>query len=69
MKRYICTDKCFHNGSLYRKGDLAVFGDDFPKDKEGNIRHFELADQSVAAPSGPEKGRGGVIVNGKKTAE
>lgn len=63
MKRYICTDKCFHNGSLYRKGQIAVFGDDYPKDKEGNIRHFVPVDETPRAEA-PEKKKG-VKVNGK----
>jgi hypothetical protein len=65
VARYVCTDKCFHNGSLYRKGQIAVFGDDFPKDKDGNIRHFVPADQVVAEPE-PAKKKG-VRVNGKET--
>lgn len=67
MTRYVCTDKCFHNGSLYRKGQIAVFGDNFPKDKDGNIRHFVPVDQAPAVAEAPEKKKG-VRINGKEAA-
>lgn len=68
MKSYICTDKCYHNGSLYRKGDMAVFGDDFPKDKKGNIRFFEPVETAPAVKEVKSSDKK-VKVNGKETAE
>lgn len=37
--RYICTELCYHNCTLYKKGDILV--GEPPKTKDGKISHFE----------------------------
>jgi hypothetical protein len=59
-KKYVCKKKCFHNGRLYRRGMYYYFTDDYPKDKEGNMLHFEEVDPDNPPPP-PEMS--GVIVN------
>lgn len=68
MPKYICTDKCFHNGSLYRKGDVADFAEgEYPVSNEGELRHFRLIEgapkKEVAPPAAPKPA--GVMVDGK----
>ncbi len=71
---YVCTEKCFHSGKLYRKGELLRKGHEPPradKDivnargviiaKKGDIRHFEPVG---GEPVGREAQQ--VSVNGKK---
>ena len=37
--KYICTELCYHNGTLYKKGDILI--GEPPKTKEGKPSHFE----------------------------
>ncbi len=43
MAKFVCTKKCYHGGSLYRRGDLAKFtkASDGPKNHQGKLIHFE----------------------------
>lgn len=40
-KTYICTELCYHNDTMYQKGDILI--GEPPKDKNGEVRHFEEA--------------------------
>ena len=43
MKSYQCIRPCFFRGKLWEIGQTAMFEDgEWPKDKDGRIRHFEL---------------------------
>ena len=42
MKSYQCIRPCFFRGKLWEIGQTAMFEDgEWPKDKDGRIRHFE----------------------------
>ena len=80
MAQYICEDKCFHNGKLYRRGDIATFADgETPVtskktdktgrviDEGGKLAHFKLLEGPK--PAEPEKAeRSTVKVNGRDKA-
>lgn len=63
MPGYICIDKCFHNGSLYHKGDIV----NFPEGTEPGGTHFELLEPANAVSEKRKAGRpsGSVTVNGR----
>lgn len=43
MAKYECITPCWHDGSKYKKGDVATFkAGEGPRDKKGLIRHFVL---------------------------
>ncbi len=71
MAEYICTEKCFHDGSLYRRGDILKGGEP-PKDKAGNIRHFvETGSPIASAAKDAPKGQPNDVKNAveKKAAD
>lgn len=37
--QYVCTELCFHDGRMYKKGDILKGNP--PKGKNGEVRHFE----------------------------
>lgn len=57
-KQYICIAPCFHQGHLYQIGQRAVFlPGEHPKDKKGNLRHFEpvVSEKPAAAAKSEEE--------------
>ena len=49
VKAYQCVRPCFFQSRLWQVGDVAMFEDgEWPKDKNGKIRHFELIEKSKA---------------------
>lgn len=80
MALYKCTTKCWHNGKMYRPGDVVTFSDElYPvksakEDKDGNvidpgggITHFIEVDNGVAREDNipVPPGRAKVKVNNK----
>ena len=65
--RYVCSRKCFHNGSLYRVGDYAHFrnASDGPQGKNKKLLHFEPVEDGEPAPEKARKRATGVKVNEK----
>lgn len=62
MAKFVCTQKCFHDRKLYRKGEVAEFREGaWPKNKKGEMIHFEALDGP------PPKRDGKVRVNEKET--
>jgi hypothetical protein len=50
-KEYVCVTPCWHNGILYKRGRTAFFVNNYPKDKDGNLRHFEPLNPSAPRPA------------------
>lgn len=38
-KKYVCTELCYHNGTMFKKGDILT--GEPPLSKDGAICHFE----------------------------
>ncbi len=49
-KEYYCVVPCWHNGTLYKKGQTAWFAGNYPKDLDGNLTHFEPLDPREPPP-------------------
>jgi hypothetical protein len=49
-REYVCVTPCWHNGTLYKKGRTAWFAGNYPKDPDGNLRHFEPLDPGAPRP-------------------
>lgn len=49
-QEYVCINPCWHNGRLYKRGRTAFFADNYPKDPDGNLRHFELLHPDAPRP-------------------
>lgn len=49
---YVCTQKCFYKGKLYRPTDIVEFEseDDLFRDKLGNVICFEPLEDHIAEP-------------------
>ena len=51
MKSYQCIRPCFFRGKLWEIGQTAMFEDgEWPRDKDGRIRHFELIEPLPPPP-------------------
>ena len=51
MKSYQCIRPCFFRGKLWEIGQTAMFKDgEWPRDKDGRIRHFELIEPLPPPP-------------------
>ena len=54
MKSYQCIRPCFFRGKLWEIGQTAMFEDgEWPRDKDGRIRHFELIEPLPPPPIEP----------------
>ena len=54
MKSYQCIRPCFFRGKLWEIGQTAMFEDgEWPRDKDGRIRHFELIEPLSPPPIEP----------------
>jgi len=49
-REYVCITPCWHNGILWKKGRTAWFAGNYPKDREGNLMHFEPLDPREPRP-------------------
>ncbi len=49
-QEYVCGTPCWHNGTRYRKGQYAWFAGNYPKDRDGNLRHFEPLNPGAPRP-------------------
>ena len=51
MKSYQCIRPCFFRGKLWEIGQTAMFEDgEWPRDKDGRIRHFEPIEPLPSPP-------------------
>jgi hypothetical protein len=65
-KEYVCIRPCWHGGSRWRKGEIALFADDeLPRSNKGEIVHFEPVGNTVPVPTVDPR-TPTVMVNAKK---
>ena len=58
MAQFICTDKCFHEQTLWRRGQVVECAEkELPFDKDGKMVHFKLLADTPAPVKPKQKKR------------